>query len=73
MRLRLLYGYGQSTVTANLRLRPIYGYGQSMVTVKLRLWPICGCGNFILLLWPLCPLQLQFLLHLDCMSATLVR
>ena len=45
LRLRPIYGYGQSTVMANLRLRPIYSYGQSTVMVNLRLRPICGCGQ----------------------------
>ena len=35
LRLRPIYGYGQSTVTDNLRLRPIYGYGQSTVAATL--------------------------------------
>ena len=59
MRLRLIYGYGQSMVTVNLRLRPIYGYGQYTVTANIQLRPIYGCGHSILLLRPLYPLQLQ--------------
>ena len=59
LRLRPVYGYGQSTVAATLRLRPIYSYGQSTVTANLRLRSIYGCGHSILLLRPLYPLQLQ--------------
>ena len=40
MRLRRIYGYGQSTGMANLRLRPIYGCGQSTVTANLQLRPL---------------------------------
>ena len=35
-------------------------YRCSMVMASLRLWPFYSCGHSILLLWPLCPLQLQF-------------
>ena len=59
LRLRPIYSYGQSTVAVNVWLWPIYGYRQSMVAANLRLQPIYGCGHSILLLWPLCPLQLQ--------------
>ena len=60
LRLPLIYGCGQSTVMANLRLWPICGCGQSTVTTNLQLRSIYGCGHSILLLRPLCPLQLQF-------------
>ena len=45
LRLRPVYGYGQSTVAATLRLRPIYGYGQYMATANLRFRSIYGCGH----------------------------
>ena len=66
LQLQPVYGYCQSMVAANLQvvanllLRPIYGYGQSMVMANLRLRPIYGYSQSILLLWHLCPLQLQF-------------
>ena len=87
MRLWLLYGYGQSTVTAKLRFRPIYGYSQSTVTANLRLRPIYRCGQSTVTahLWlrPLyfvttasLPITVTVLLYLDHMhyqSATLVQ
>ena len=58
--LRPIYGYSKSTFAANLWLQPVYDYGHSTVVANLRLWPIYGCSHSILLLGPLCPLQLQF-------------
>ena len=60
LRLWPVYGYGQSTVVANLQLQPMYGSGQSKVTAKLWLRSIYGCSHSFLLLQYLCPLQLQF-------------
>ena len=51
---------GYCCSTANLWLQPIYGYDHSAVTANLWLRTIYGYGHSILLLRPLCPLQLQF-------------
>ena len=45
LRLRLIYGYGQSMVMVNLWLRLLYCCGQYTVTANLRLRPIYGCGQ----------------------------
>ena len=67
LRLRPIYGYGQSMVRANLWLRSIYGYGQSAVTTNLWLRPLYFVTT--------ASLSITVLLYLDYMhyqGATLV-
>ena len=70
LRLRPIYGYGQSMVMVYLQLQPIYGYGQSTVAVNLRLRPLYFVTMASL------PIPVTVLLYLDHMhyqSATLVQ